>query len=98
MVDIKQTSASAASNKKQTARKKATGTRKTPGKIAGEKRTTAQQKVAQKIPRTAITPDKRHRKIAEKAFLKAERRSFEGGDPIGDWLDAETEVDASLTN
>jgi len=96
MVEIKQTNASAASKKKQTARKKATGTRKTPGKIAGVKRAAARQAVVQKVPRTAIAPDQRHRMIAENAFLKAERRCFQGGDAIKDWLDAETEVDTSL--
>ena len=83
MAQIRQTSESAASNKKQATRKKATGMRKT---------------AAKKIPSTVVTPDERHRLIAETAFLKAERRSFQGGDPVEDWLKAETEVDNSLTN
>jgi hypothetical protein len=30
------------------------------------------------------------------AFARAERRGFAGGDPMDDWLQAESEVDARL--
>jgi hypothetical protein len=30
------------------------------------------------------------------AYLRAEKRGFQGGDPTQDWLDAEREVDATL--
>ena len=33
--------------------------------------------------------------IAEAAYYRAERRSFEGGCPIEDWLAAEREIDPS---
>jgi len=38
----------------------------------------------------------RHQRIAERAYLRAERRGFAGGDPVADWIDAEREVDAEL--
>jgi uncharacterized protein YfcZ (UPF0381/DUF406 family) len=31
--------------------------------------------------------------IAEAAYFRAERRGFQGGDPLDDWLQAEAEVD-----
>lgn len=44
----------------------------------------------------AITDQERWRLIAEEAYLRAERRGFEQGDPIDDWLSAEREVDERL--
>ena len=38
--------------------------------------------------------ERRHRAIAERAYLRAASRGFLGGDPISDWLAAEAEVDA----
>jgi choline dehydrogenase-like flavoprotein len=34
--------------------------------------------------------------IAEAAYYRAERRGFDGGDPVSDWLEAEAEIDAIL--
>lgn len=34
--------------------------------------------------------------IAERAYLRAERRGFQGGSPLQDWLEAEAEVDELL--
>jgi hypothetical protein len=34
--------------------------------------------------------------IAEAAYLRAERRAFNGGDAVRDWCEAEAEVDALL--
>jgi len=36
----------------------------------------------------------RHQRIAEAAYFRAEKRGFEGGDPVADWVDAEQEIDA----
>ncbi|HKK06796.1 MAG TPA: DUF2934 domain-containing protein [Gammaproteobacteria bacterium] len=43
-----------------------------------------------------VSPEERWRRIAEAAYLLAEERGFQGGDPVADWLSAEAEVDASL--
>ncbi len=40
--------------------------------------------------------EERWRLIAETAYLRAEQRGFEHGDPVNDWLEAEREVDARL--
>ncbi|MBZ5637620.1 MAG: DUF2934 domain-containing protein [Acidobacteriia bacterium] len=47
-------------------------------------------------PRKGIPPEERQRLIAESAYLKAERRGFQGGDPSRDWIEAEAEIDAML--
>lgn len=43
-----------------------------------------------------ISPEIRYRMIAEAAYLRAEQRGFNGGDPLDDWLTAEREVDLLL--
>ncbi|RMG29381.1 MAG: DUF2934 domain-containing protein [Gammaproteobacteria bacterium] len=56
------------------------------------KRATAASQAA--APR--ITPDERRAMIAEAAYLRAEARGFQGGDPVEDWLIAEREIDRRL--
>jgi hypothetical protein len=46
--------------------------------------------------RQGITLEERQRLIAESAYLRAERRGFQGGDPREDWIAAEAEIDAML--
>jgi hypothetical protein len=41
-----------------------------------------------------IDLDKRNEMIAFEAYLRAEQRGFESGDPIEDWLDAESYIDS----
>jgi hypothetical protein len=36
--------------------------------------------------------------IAECAYFRAERRGFDTGDPVSDWLEAEREIDAMLSS
>jgi len=47
-------------------------------------------------PRQEISEDMRRSLIAQSAYLRAERRGFNGGDEVEDWLAAEAEVDALL--
>lgn len=42
-------------------------------------------------PAQVKDPAERHRRIAERAYFKAERRGFQGGSPEQDWLEAESE-------
>jgi len=44
----------------------------------------------------APTPEQRHFMITEAAYYRAERRGFQGGDPVADWLEAEAEIEAML--
>jgi hypothetical protein len=43
-----------------------------------------------------INDEERREMIAKAAYFRAERRGFCGGDPVTDWLEAETGVDAEL--
>ena len=45
-----------------------------------------------------VTPDERHRLIAEAAYHRAEKRGFTGGDPLHDWLEAEAQIENELQN
>ena len=38
----------------------------------------------------------RYEMIALEAYLRAEQRGFDGGDPLDDWLEAEAEVNSML--
>ena len=38
-------------------------------------------------------PELRRQRIAHSAYLRAERRGFNGGSALQDWLDAEREID-----
>jgi hypothetical protein len=43
-----------------------------------------------------VTPEERHRMIAETAYFLAQERGFTGGDPVSDWIEAERRVDQQL--
>jgi hypothetical protein len=44
-----------------------------------------------------ISNDVRHNLIAEAAYYRAQRRGFQNGDPVEDWLAAEAEIDEQLS-
>ena len=54
-------------------------------------------KEVMKANEETVQPVDRHEMIAVEAYLRAEQRGFQGGDPVADWLDAETEIDSALT-
>jgi len=41
----------------------------------------------------SIQEMERLEQIAHEAYLRAEQRGFDGGDPVADWLEAEENVD-----
>jgi hypothetical protein len=41
----------------------------------------------------SVQAERRYRMIAEAAYYRAERRRFQNGNPIQDWLEAEREID-----
>jgi len=43
-----------------------------------------------------ISAEQRQKMIAEAAYYLAEQRGFDGGDPIADWLQAESQIDQQL--
>ena len=44
----------------------------------------------------SILPEIRYKMIAEAAYYLAEKRNFQGGDPVTDWLEAESMIDRAL--
>ena len=48
-------------------------------------------------PRASVTPEARRALISEAAYLRAEQRGFAPGQETDDWLAAEAEVDALLS-
>ena len=44
-----------------------------------------------------IEPDERQALIADGAYFRAERRGFDPGHEIDDWLEAESEIDEMLS-
>ena len=47
-------------------------------------------------PTTKLTSEQRHNLIEMKAYYLAEKRGFQGGCPVSDWLQAEKDVDSRL--
>ena len=43
-----------------------------------------------------LSPEERHRLIAEAAYFRASRRGFDGAAEVEDWLAAEAEIDGKL--
>ena len=41
---------------------------------------------------TLVSTEEWHHRIAEAAYFMAERRSFQGGCPVQDWLEAERQI------
>jgi len=109
MAEIKKAGVSTVGGtKKTTVRKKAAAKRKAIVKKASAKKAVSRKSVSKagtkktatirKTRQQQLSTDKRRRLVAEAAYLKAERRGFEGGDPIEDWLEAEQEIDRSQTD
>ena len=51
---------------------------------------------ARAATKARMTPDQRERHIQVAAYYLAERRGFSPGDPLADWLAAESEIDRLL--
>jgi len=68
------------------------------GQSHDNSRTLATQQQTQKaLASAAAAPTERYRRIAQAAYLRAERRGFAPGCELQDWLEAEAEVDKLLT-
>lgn len=100
----------AAKTSKRVAKKKVAKKKAAKKKVAKKAAGKTGKKVARKSPKKAATPAKgsrrkgagvsmepRHEMIAKAAYYRAEKRGFEDGDPVVDWLSAEQEVDAILS-
>lgn len=66
------------------------------GKAGAAKRAAAPRRPAGRGKSGLVTPEERNRLIAEAAYYKAEKRAFAQGWELGDWIEAEAEIDAQL--
>jgi len=79
----------------------ATGTRKTTAKsavpaVAGRKDLAKTGAMAARKPNPGPSAQTRHEMIAQAAYFHAERRGFADGGELGDWLEAESEIERAL--
>ncbi len=86
---------------KSPASKSKTSTRKTKAKNVVARKATGATKRKSAAAKSSgapqsITAEMRHQMIAEAAFFISQRRGFQGGNPVADWLKAEAEIDARL--
>lgn len=58
--------------------------------------TTATSMLTESGSRTTISREEREKMIAQTAYYRAEQRGFCGGNPVEDWLWAETEINKQL--
>ena len=71
--------------------KKAKSTDSAPARSAGAETRSSLSKLTAKISR-----EERLRMIEEAAYYRAERRGFNGGNEMQDWLDAESEINSKF--
>ncbi len=57
------------------------------------KKTTRRPRTSRVRTKAALTPEDRHRRIAEAAYYLAIEKGFEKSDPRQNWLEAEKEID-----
>ena len=89
---------------RKVASKKATNktvARKSATKKTAAKKTTVRKKATKKATKKVAVPrsisiEERHKMIEEAAYYRAQRREGAEIDPMTDWLEAESEVDAMI--
>lgn len=64
-------------------------------KKAAKKKTTRPQGSRKKVAKVSDTA--RRTMIEKAAYLRAEKRNFQNGDPVADWLFCEKEIEALLS-
>jgi hypothetical protein len=71
--------------------------RKPAARKSPARRPTAKKAAARKATAKNPVPESQRRHmIAEAAYYLAEKRGFSDGDPVSDWIAAETEIDTRL--
>jgi hypothetical protein len=84
---------------KTTSEKKSKAAKSSAKTTATKRKSSAPKSPRSKKAKSAtieISAEQRLGMIAETAYFKAEKRGFSGGNPLDDWLAAETEIDALL--
>lgn len=81
---------------KKVAKKGAKKVVKKAAKKAAKKAPARPRKARQKV--AGMSAETRHHVIEKAAYYRAEKRGFQNGDPVADWLSSEKEVDDLLKN
>lgn len=89
-------SAKEGASKPSVAREPAPAAKRSLTPAAAGKRTAA-ARTAPHPAKGKVSPEQRYCMIAEAAYYRAERRSFSGGNPLQDWVEAEAEIDRLLS-
>ena len=84
----------ASATARRTPRGPAASKKKSPVRTADDNPPTARD--PRRPAAAKITEERRQAMVAERAYYKAERRGFVGGDRLQDWFEAEAEVDAPI--
>lgn len=84
--------------KKKVAKKVAKRVPKKAAKKQGKKvaRKTARRPQGSRKKAVQVSAESRREMIAIAAYYRAEKRNFQDGDPVADWLTGEKEIDALL--
>ena len=83
--------------KKAATRKKSTAPRKTASKKAASQSSARSESTTKPSPGPVnISAEERWRMVATAAYHRAEKRGFQPGHEVEDWLAAEREIDAVL--
>ena len=48
------------------------------------------------LTQTTVDADQKHQMVSEAAYYIAEKRGFTNGDPVDDWIEAETQIESLL--
>jgi Protein of unknown function (DUF2934) len=72
--------------------KSAGGTKKT-----RQTKATPKRRASSPTEKVNLSPALREEMIREAAYYRAEKRGFQGGDPLADWLSSEEEVNTALS-
>ena len=84
---------------KKVAKKAAKKAAKKPAKKVARKvgKKTARRPQGSRKKAVEVSAGARHEMIAKAAYYHAEKRSFQDGDPVADWLSCEKKIDAHLS-
>jgi hypothetical protein len=66
-------------------------------KKARQTKTTPKRRASSPVEKVSLSPVLREEMIREAAYYRAEKRGFQGGDPLADWLASEEEVNTALS-
>jgi Na+-translocating ferredoxin:NAD+ oxidoreductase RnfG subunit len=94
IVMTKEKSKASNSEIKKTSKKRVAKKAKVTKKAVAKKVTAKATKSTTPKPKNRITPEERLEMIRTAAYFLAEKRGYQGSDELGDWFEAEREIDS----